>query len=309
MYQEILEAIKRYETIIIHRHQRPDPDALGSQLGLASIIRQNFPEKAVYCAGKDEPTLFWMGHMDQVTDDSYHRALVIVCDTANRPRIEDDRYDRGAMLIKIDHHLNEDPYGDICLVDTTASSASELVVDWARACQLSVPKEAAKLLYGGIVGDTGRFLYPSTTPKTFELASFLINFGIDHTQISREMDTSPQTLRRLFAYAYDHLVIDDKGVARLLLTQAVMRDLGVTEAETSAVVSLPGRFTEVAMWVMIIEQSDGSYRLRMRSKTIPINSIAMKHNGGGHPLASGARAADAADLEQIYSEMRDAVDR
>ena len=100
IFQAILEKIKAYDTIIIHRHQRPDPDAIGSQVGLKEILKTNFPDKKVLATGVNEPTLSWIAEMDEVADQDYEGALVIVTDTANTPRIDDDRYDKGDFLIK-----------------------------------------------------------------------------------------------------------------------------------------------------------------------------------------------------------------
>ena len=129
MKQQILQKIKQYDTIIIHRHVRPDPDAYGSQGGLAEIIKTTYPDKNVYLAGDDEPTLAYLNQMDDISDAVYEGALVIVCDTANQERISDQRYHLGDFLIKIDHHPNEDTYGDLQWVDTTASSTSEMIYE------------------------------------------------------------------------------------------------------------------------------------------------------------------------------------
>src|SRR5699024_9812840 len=127
---QIIQSIKKYETIIIHRHVRPDPDAIGSQGGLKEIIRQSFPEKKVFAVGEEpDKTLHFLYRMDDIPDDIYEGALVIVCDTANTDRISDDRFQKGDTLIKIDHHPNNDPYGDLMLVDTTVSSTSELLYE------------------------------------------------------------------------------------------------------------------------------------------------------------------------------------
>ena len=88
VFQAILEKIKAYDTIIIHRHQRPDPDAIGSQVGLKEILKTNFPDKKVLATGINEPTLSWIAEMDEVADQDYEGALVIVTDTANTPRID-----------------------------------------------------------------------------------------------------------------------------------------------------------------------------------------------------------------------------
>ena len=163
---QILEKIKEYDTIIIHRHMKPDPDALGSQVGLKALLKHHFPEKTIKAVGFNEPTLTWMAEMDSVEDSAYQGALVIVCDTANTARIDDKRYSQGDFLIKIDHHPNDDVYGDLSWVDTSSSSASEMITLLAQTTQLALSDRAAELLFAGIVGDTGRFLYPSTTART-----------------------------------------------------------------------------------------------------------------------------------------------
>lgn len=305
MFQEILAQIQNYHTIIIHRHMKPDPDALGSQVGLKEIIKHNFPDKRVLATGYNEPSLSWVAQMDEVADNDYKDALVIVTDTANTPRIDDKRYTKGAFLIKMDHHPNDDVYGDICYVDTTASSASEIICDFAQTVGLGLSDEAARLLYTGIVGDTGRFLYPATTCKTLAIASFLRQFQFDFAALSRRMDSFSLKVAKLQSYVFDHLEIDPTGAARVLLTQETLKHFDVTDAETAAIVGVPGKIDSVETWAIFVEQADGHYRVRLRSKEKVINTIAKRHDGGGHPLASGANSYSLAENEQIFQELKD----
>src|SRR5690606_1184278 len=154
MIEAILKTITEFDTIIIHRHVRPDPDAYGSQCGLAEILIASFPTKHVFVVGEDEPSLLFLKEMDKIPDEIYADALVIVCDTANQGRISDTRYKQGKKLIKIDHHPNDDPYGDYVWVDTNASSCSEMIYELylqGKNQGLSFSKEAARFLFAGIV--------------------------------------------------------------------------------------------------------------------------------------------------------------
>lgn len=304
MFQDILAKIKAYDTIIIHRHMRPDPDAIGSQVGLKEIIKHNFPEKRVLATGFDEPTLTWIAQMDQVTDEDFKGALVIVTDTANTPRIDDERYATGDFLIKMDHHPNDDVYGDICYVDTTASSTSEIVTDFALNTGLALSDAAARVLYNGIVGDTGRFLYPATTSKTLMIASKLREYDFDFAAMARKMDSFPYKIAKLQGFIFDNLEVDDNGAARVLLTQADLKHFEVTDAETAAIVGVPGKIDIVEIWAIFVEQTDGHYRVRLRSKSKVINEIAKRHDGGGHPLASGANSYSLEENNQIYQEIK-----
>ena len=301
---QILEKIKEYDTIIIHRHMKPDPDALGSQVGLKALLKHHFPEKTIKAVGFDEPTLTWMAEMDLVEDSTYQGALVIVCDTANTARIDDKRYSQGDFLIKIDHHPNDDIYGDLSWVDTSSSSASEMIALFAQTTQLALSDRAAELLFAGIVGDTGRFLYPSTTARTLRLAASLREHNFDFASLTRKMDTMSYKIAKLQGYIYDHLEVDENGAARVILSQEVLKQFNVTDAETAAIVSAPGRIDSVSLWGIFVEQADGHYRVRLRSKIHPINEIAKEHDGGGHPLASGANSYSLEENEIIYQKLK-----
>ena len=126
---DILAQIKKYDTIIIHRHQRPDPDAYGSQVGLAEIIRASFPKKKVYQVGEMVSRFDWLVSQDEIEDSVYNNALVIVTDTANRPRVDDERYTKGKYLIKIDHHPFIEDFGGLEYIDDSASSTSEILME------------------------------------------------------------------------------------------------------------------------------------------------------------------------------------
>ncbi|MDC2838843.1 bifunctional oligoribonuclease/PAP phosphatase NrnA [Limosilactobacillus mucosae] len=301
----ILEQIKKYNKIIIHRHQRPDPDAIGSQVGLAEILKASFPYKQVYVVGKHIPGFDWIGTMDEIEGDAYDDALVIVTDTANAPRIDDRRFNNGDELIKIDHHPNDEPYGDLMWVRDDASSCSEMIYEFYEHFkkELTLPKKAAHALYAGIVGDTGRFLYPATTPNTMRIAGELMAAGADASAICQREDTITLPLARLSAYVYENMTLLESGAAYVILTNEILKRYGLTEAGTSAVVPLPGKIQGVKAWAIFVQQEDGHYRIRLRSKGPFINELAKKHQGGGHPLASGAKARDEQEIKAVVSQL------
>ena len=308
--KQILAEIKKWNKIIIHRHERPDPDALGSQVGLAELIKTSFPEKTVYTAGVDNQTLAFMAKMEVPADEDYDDALVIVVDTANQPRVDDKRaLDEPQRLIKIDHHPDEDKYGDIQWVETSASSCSEMITEFWQTFpeELVLSNEGARLLYAGMVGDTNRFLYQATTPKTMRLAAALMEKDFAHTDLNNAMNEIGPKEAQLIGYVLENLEVSENGVAHIILTQDVLDRYGLTDEETHAVVTLPGSIAGVYSWGVFVQQPDGTFRCRLRSKGPIINGIAKEHDGGGHPLASGANAKDLAEIETILEKFEQAA--
>ena len=111
-------------------------------------------------------------------------------------------------------------------------------------------------------------------------------------------------IAKLQGYIYDHLEVDENGAARVILSQEVLKQFNVTDAETAAIVGAPGRIDSVSLWGIFVEQVDGHYRVRLRSKIHPINEIAKEHDGGGHPLASGANSYSLEENEIIYQKLK-----
>lgn len=299
----ILAQIKAADTIIIHRHQRPDPDAFGSQFGLAELIKTSFPEKQVHVVGKQVPSMTWIGEMEQIPDSLYDDALVIVTDTANSPRVDDRRFDYGKVLVKIDHHPNEEPYGDYTWVIEGASSTSAMIFAFYKEFEdeLTLSDAGASYLYAGIVGDTGRFLY-ATNSETMQVVADLMKFDFDWFKINQQMDTISVEAARASGYVYNNMVTTDNGFNYIILTNEVVENFNLGDFGTAFIVPLLGKINTVKAWAVFEQQDDGFFRVRLRSRNTVINEIAKRHGGGGHKFASGAFAKDIDEVHEIIRE-------
>ncbi|MBU9712934.1 DHH family phosphoesterase [Evansella tamaricis] len=288
MKKNILKKISEFETVIIHRHVRPDPDAIGSQAGLKELILHHFPDKRVFLAGEGEESLEFLTKMDEIDDLEFENALIIVCDTANTERIDDDRYKKGSFLIKIDHHPNMDEYGDLNWVDTEASSTSEMICELFHDGEgKTFPDEGSRLLYAGIVGDTGRFRFPNTTERTFYWAAKLIKANFNAADLYDSMYETSLPLMRLEGYVLSEVEMRESGAAVVFLTEEILNKYGVSSQEASGIVNAFSTLKGIKAWVFFVEEPD-VIRVRLRSKGPEIHKLAGRYNGGGHPMASGA---------------------
>lgn len=306
MYEKIWETIKQFDKVIIHRHISPDPDAMGSQLGLARIIEANLPYAWVKCVGYSEPSLSWIGVMDEVYNDEYEGALVIVLDTANGPRIDDSRWKNASTVIKIDHHPSVDEYGDINLVDTKSAATCEIIMHMFRHLkdkhQLTLPKEAAAALYAGIIADSGRFLYDSTTSQTLEAVQELYETGIDRNSIHNELYKRTLNVVQAEGYVLSHFETTGK-IVHIKMDQTTQKSFKLTTGTRAALVGALSNIEGYDIWVFFFENEDGQIRANIRSRGPQINQIAAKFNGGGHPKASGAMLQAWDECDQLIAAL------
>jgi len=309
-YAAILDAIKKYPKIVVFRHIIPDFDALGTQLGVATWIKDNFPKKQVKVVGEDHPSFTprLYPKMQKVANKFFDKkTLCLVVDTANMERIDDKRYASGGMVIKIDHHPNVNPYGDICLVETETCAASELfmkmVVSYGPKYRLT--KKAATYFYSGIAGDSGRFMYKSTTPQTFDMAKRLLETGINaHDDVYLKMYEKTLEDLKVTAYLLNHYHVSPKGVAYYVLSHQEQSDLGMLATQGKDNVNLFSNIKDVHIWCSISEDiEDKVWRVSIRSKKVTINHIAQKYQGGGHAQASGCKLASIDQLPQFIADL------
>lgn len=304
---KIIENIKRYDTIIIHRHVRPDADAYGSQVGLKEMITYSFPNKSVYAVGEVDPSLTFLAKMDQIPENVFNGALIIVCDTANTERISDERYKLGEKVIKIDHHPNHDAYGDLLWVDTNASSTSEMIYELylnGKNDGFKLNKEAARLIYSGIVGDTGRFLFPSTTNKTFYYAADLVTYNFDRVELYNGLYSISNNIARLRGYILQNYQLTEFGMSTIKLTKDILEHFNVEPIETGNLVSVLGDIDGIKAWAFFVEE-DELIRVRLRSKGPIVNKVAEKFDGGGHPLAAGASVSTWKEADLLIKELEE----
>lgn len=305
MISKALDAIKQYDVIVIHRHTSPDGDAMGSQIGLKRIIEHNFPDKQVYAVGDDARRFSFMdgSKMDEISDDVYDGALAIVLDTSANSLISDDRYKLADLRIRIDHHIFVEDIAEIDIDDTSFESCCGLVTYLAREWGLDVPVDAAKALFTGLVTDSGRFRYDSTTPRTFDLASFLLSKGFSATSIYNELYQDEFKNVKLRAEFVNAIRLTEHNVAYIYSDLARVAQTGMeAQAVSRGMVNCMGEIKGVNTWVNFTECEQGVL-CEIRSKNRNINQIAVAHGGGGHLKASGATLKDRQEAQIVLDEL------
>ena len=303
MYQTIFEEIEKYSTIIIHRHSRPDGDALGSQMGLKEAILATFPSKSVFVVGDTSERYSWMGFMDEISDDIYSGSLVIVVDTGAEKLISDERFKLASKLIKIDHHIPQGEYGDLMHVDTSFESCAGIIADMIFSTDLVMNDKAANSLFTGIVTDSGRFRYGSTTPKTFMIASKLMEYNIDTDYIYNKIYTEKLHTVKLKAYLTTKFKMTENGVAYLINTKEEIQEYNVGIFDISrGMVNIMGGIEEIKIWSNFSEDVNGDIYVELRSSGLNVNQVATKYGGGGHLQASGCTLKD---FDTVYKLIED----
>lgn len=311
MFEQVLSEIKRYDRIIIHRHNKPDGDALGSQIGLKNIILENFPGKQVYTVGDGSPRYGFMedSQTDDIPDEVYTGALAVILDTSSPALISDDRYTLAERSVRIDHHIFCGQIADVEVTDTSFESCCGLITAMAMECGLRVPPVAAKALYTGMVTDSGRFRYDATTSRTFKLASFLMEQPFSLSEIYGSLYADDFCFIRLRAQFILNIQFTEHNVAYVYTTAEQAASYGTdTFSISRGMVNTMADIRGVDIWVNFTETEQGVL-CELRSSKYNINPIATKYGGGGHAKASGATIPDRdtamrmlADLDAMQGE-------
>lgn len=310
MFKQALQLIKKYDTIVIHRHEKPDGDAIGSQVGMQQLILNNFPDKRVYIVGDDPKRYGFMegSAPNTVSDNVYNGALAIILDTSVRTMIADDRYVKASATLRFDHHIFCEKIADVDIVDSSYESCCGLIADFALQTGLKLNQLAAKSLFTGMVTDSGRFRYDSTNARTFALASALMEYGFDTNLIYADLYADDFNMIVLRAKYVLKIRLTAHNVAYIVTTRDELEQSGVDEFTVSrAMVGVMSDIRGVDAWVNFTETSHGVL-CELRSKKYNINPIAVKYGGGGHAKASGATVPDLDTAMRLLNDLNELKD-
>lgn len=314
-FLQIIEDIKKYDRIAIFTHRTPDFDAFGSSFGFYYWLKENFKDKEIKILGENHinytPMLF--PYTDEVKDEWFEKDfLALVVDLGNGARCSDKRYIKSSKVIKIDHHPNLEPYGHLNFVDVGAVAVSEILTIMFLYFEdkgFVLPRDSAVSLFIGIVGDSGRFRYSSTTAATFAAAEALLEHGVDLSNdvygIIYQGELEDLYIKR---YILSNFNITKNGFAYYILDAETQIALKITPERGKENVNIFGGIRGIKVWAAITEdKKEGVYRVSIRSAGQPINEFAAKWNGGGHVQASGATIFKKEDIEVFVKEMNDYI--
>lgn len=312
-YKEIFNQIKKYKKIAIFRHIVPDFDALGTQFGLYTFLKDNFTDKDIIVLG-DNHTVFTpkiFPTINKVSDEWFNEPfLAIIVDVGDKKRVADPRFEKASFKIKFDHHPETEKIFDLAITDTSMSAASELVTNFI----LSLPKKytlsklAATYLYTALVGDNGRFQFSSTSPHAFEIAEKLLLTGINIVSIYANMYEKKIEDLETIKFILNTYKVSPLGVAYYVLTNDDLLKLNLTSDRGKENVNFFSNYEGIKIWCSITEDiTEPCFRISIRSRNYVINEVATKFQGGGHAQAAGAQIKDLSELPCFISALEEVI--
>ncbi|QZE12668.1 bifunctional oligoribonuclease/PAP phosphatase NrnA [Mycoplasma sp. Ms02] len=309
--QVAIDAIKKYDSIIIFHHIRPDGDCLGSQAGLAELIRTNFPEKKVYTVGNNQNVFNFMNyHFDKIEDVDFNNSLGVVVDASSGDRIECSELlyeNKTTAKLRIDHHPNDsDIKYDYLWVDEKYVAAAEMIAQIAKDGNFEVTQKASAHIYLGINTDSGRFLYPDTSARTHELVAFLMQNGFHPDSILKELNKRSMKDLQFVGEILSGFEKDGR-VLYFRVTDEVMKKHGMNNLEAAIFVNELANIEDNRCWAFFIQLEDGKVRGRLRSNGPLVNEVARKYNGGGHDNAAGITIDSWDQMPQVLKYLNDCI--
>jgi len=315
--KEICEYLKNEDNYIITSHEAPDGDAIGSEIVLYSIL--NYLGKDVIVLNSD-PLENKYSYMD--TDNIIHhisqnrelpvktknRILIVVDTEPGNIGHLNSRLNKETVreIIVIDHHDYEDiiPFNGIFIPN--ASSTCEILYDIQKYLKIPFFKPLIEAMFTGIVYDTGSFIYPKTTAKTFSIAYNLVKNGARpnfvYSNLYESKSTESLKLRTMVGATMSlHF---NNHVAYQYMDGKTLIKSGAKYEESQEIVNIPLQCNDVRVSIFIKENADGKTRCSIRTKSeIDCLPIVSRFNGGGHPTAAGFKLNKS--VEEVRLEVLD----
>lgn len=319
--RELTSLFKPGQRVCLTTHVNPDGDGVGSEAGLAHLLRAQGIDVVVTNPTPTPPRLEFVfdglpgvDRSNKAVAELRKADLIVVLDISDigrlgslGPVVEE----RGVPVVCIDHHVSEGSLPDgPRYVDHTAAATGELVFEIAVACGWEVTEAAAKPLYVALMTDTGGFRFSNTHPRTLRIGADLLERGLHPDEIYSQVYASvPEGRPRLMGEALQTLVVEPEiGLAWITIPPGAIERHGLTADDLDGVVEFPRSIEGVNMALMFREISRGRTKVSLRSVgDVDVADFAHQFGGGGHSKAAGLSVD--ASLAQAQTRVLDAARR
>lgn len=307
--REFLEKIESFSSICVFRHEHPDCDALGAQFGLCTWLKTYFPSKKVYALGSETSDQFDFPKLDVVQDSIIEKSLAIVVDTANRERVDDQRFRKAKEILKIDHHLKVDDFGNTQIVlEGCAATCQILTLLIYGLKEYPLTKEIATYLYTGIVTDSLNFTANYTDSDTLLAASYLLELGLDPSKLSQRLFDQNFASLKFKSFLFSNIKLYQDHIAYVILEQQDLDQWHISASEARSKVNTLAGIKEFWIWALFTyDQETGYYAASLRSKQISIHEVANAYHGGGHKNACGVKNLSKKDIESLLQDLKQLI--
>lgn len=314
--EDLLRRIRQGNRFLLTSHVNPDGDAIGSELGLARLLRR-MGKGAVVWNRDETPTLYHpLPGSERVHTgteppagfpDVFDAIIVLECPSPDRTGLE--QHLSALPVVNIDHHLGNQHYGAINWVDTAAPAVGEMVYRLAQGLKVTLEPETAACLYLTLVTDTGGFRFSNATPVAFEAAAALVRDGAHPEQVSQWLyESQPLPVLRLVAEMLQTLEVHEDGrIATVRLTPAMFARAGAAAGDSEGLIDYPRTIAGVEAVALVRQREDGTHKVSLRSRgEVDVEKIARHHGGGGHRNAAGyavdGDGAKGSDIGEIQKQ-------
>lgn len=318
-------ALRKGSRYLLTSHVNPDGDAIGSELGLAQVLKSIGKETVIWnrdsTPGAYLP-LIGSEHIHVGLEppagfpEAFDAAIALECPSLDRCGLAD--FMTELPLINIDHHLGNDEYGEVLWIDTTAPAVGAMIMRLAEAMEIEVSADTANALFLALVTDTGGFRFSNAGVPAFEAAAAMVRAGARPEQVSQWLyESTPEAAIRLRAEVLQTLELHHDGaVATIWMTPDMLSKVGAEPGDAEGLIDAPRSIAGVQTVALFKQLADGNVKISLRSRgEISIETIARKLGGGGHRNAAGVtvhrpqdKPIDRADLQRrIVAAMAQAI--
>lgn len=289
------QCLEKHNSFLITSHEAGDGDSIGSQLALGLLLQKM--HKKVFIFNKDMvPTMYnFLPGIDmihtsrEINDRGDLIVIVLDCGSLARTGLA---LPKEGFFINIDHHLNNDHYGDLNWVDSRMSSAAEMVYLLWETFSMPMDVAIGTNLYTGILTDTGCFCFSNTTSQCLHIAGHLVETGVNPAYVANQVfeRKNPEQLSLLGAALSSLKLTEDGRIASVYLTKKIFHDLGVFPEDTEGIVNYPLSIASVEVALFFKEVTEDLVKISFRSKgKVNVAALAEVFQGGGHHNAAGAK--------------------